>query len=134
MILLIIIHEQKLKSYINAFIYFTEFLIWYKLLQILILQILINLTNYVNSIAKLRLSVCKSQTNLWAVSLNPCCNSIDGAARHLIHKLPGEHCSPENSRSASTNTSSVTRTRTLIAIPRKSSLKYFSRINFEKDT
>ena len=62
-----------------------------------LLQILINLTNYVNFIAKLRLSVCKSQKKSGAVPPNPCCSSIDGAVRHLIHKLPGEHCSPENS-------------------------------------
>ena len=33
---------------------------------------------------------------------------MDGAARHIIDKLSGEHCSPENSGSASTNTSAAT--------------------------
>ena len=42
------------------------------------------------------------------VKKKPCCSSIDGAVRQLIHKIPGEYCSPENSGSASTITSSAT--------------------------
>ena len=52
-----------------------------------LLQILINLTNYVKSIAKLRPSVCESQKNSGAVPPNPFFSSINGAARHHIHKL-----------------------------------------------
>ena len=58
---------------------------------------------------------CESLNTVWvedkkigAEPPNPCRSSIGGAARHLTHKLPGEHCSQANMGSANNNTSSAT--------------------------
>ena len=51
---------------------------------------------------------CVQVKKMRGSALNLCCSSIGGSALHRILKLPGEHCSPKNSGSASTNTTSAT--------------------------
>ena len=51
---------------------------------------------------------CVKVKKLGGCAPNPCRSSNLDTARHLIHKLSGEHSSPKTSGSASTNTSSAT--------------------------
>ena len=84
------------KVYVN---YFQKY-------KLIILSVLItNLAKFIDSFAKLRLKACvKVFKNSGAKPPNTCRSSIGSAVCHLIRKLHGEHCSPENSGSASTKT------------------------------